>query len=669
MATTKVQSELIVDDVALAGNPTTTTQSAGNNTTRIATTAFVTTAVDNLIASAPGTMDTLNEIAAALGDDPSFTTTVNNAIATKLNLSGGTMTGALIINSGGANTSLTTSSTDAANWMTMTDPSGSIFFGNSGANYQLWVGAAKQLEVTSSAATFSGTLSSGAITTTGITVDSRLVIDGAAIYDNSTNGNSKGFRIGGAGLVPLNGSGTDTNNIVDIGTATYKFKDLYLSGTISSGAITSSGNLDVNGSNFTLGSDNNAEINLRAGVGGTNGAINWTFNSDSTNYASIELPYDTRASTGLYIHSGYPITLDAATGNIDFQINGSSQGVINNNRAYFLRPITQGGHTGSAAGIGVSLGDVNGAELGPGYLTLARDDVADADQILLMKNGNLHTKMQTIANAFVIHADGSDIHFRTNEGGTSRKINFSGSIPSFKPFDSDNNAIDLGTSGARWRDLYLRDDILIGNAPATGGLASAGVAIYSGAVGSNALNGCLSMTGTGGDFYAENWTTSQGNSNGPGFGRLAAFSPSTDYLVMQYRSGGTSNNIMFQHASGNVTVSGTLSDSSDIKLKKNVQDLPSQLEKIKQLRPVAYTRKSNNNEEIGFIAQEVEALYTELVNTEQQPTGEMDSDGNPENEDIKVLAYGRLTAVLTKAIQEQQVIIDDLKSRIEALEG
>ena len=93
MATTKVQSELIADDVALAGNPTTSTQSAGNNTTRIATTAFVTTAVNNLIDSAPGTMDTLNEIAAALGDDPSFTTTVNNAIATKLPLSGGTMTG------------------------------------------------------------------------------------------------------------------------------------------------------------------------------------------------------------------------------------------------------------------------------------------------------------------------------------------------------------------------------------------------------------------------------------------------------------------------------------------------------------------------------------------------------------------------------------------------
>jgi len=95
--TGSVVSASIASDVALAGNPTTSTQSAGNTTTRIATTAFVETAVSNLIASAPGTMDTLNEIAAALNDDPAFTTTVNNAIATKMPLAGGTMSGAIVM--------------------------------------------------------------------------------------------------------------------------------------------------------------------------------------------------------------------------------------------------------------------------------------------------------------------------------------------------------------------------------------------------------------------------------------------------------------------------------------------------------------------------------------------------------------------------------------------
>ena len=62
-----------------------------------ATTSYVDTAVSNLVDSAPTTLDTLNELAAALGDDPNFATTVTNSIATKLPLSGGTLTGDLTI--------------------------------------------------------------------------------------------------------------------------------------------------------------------------------------------------------------------------------------------------------------------------------------------------------------------------------------------------------------------------------------------------------------------------------------------------------------------------------------------------------------------------------------------------------------------------------------------
>jgi len=62
-------------------------------------TSYVDTAISNLIDSAPGTLDTLNELAAALGDDPNFSTTITTSIATKLPLSGGTMTGDITFNS------------------------------------------------------------------------------------------------------------------------------------------------------------------------------------------------------------------------------------------------------------------------------------------------------------------------------------------------------------------------------------------------------------------------------------------------------------------------------------------------------------------------------------------------------------------------------------------
>ncbi|EPW4617106.1 phage tail protein [Escherichia coli] len=65
------------------GEPKAPTPTAGNNTTRIATTAFVQDAITALINGAPATMDTLKEIAAAINNDPKFSTTINNALAGK----------------------------------------------------------------------------------------------------------------------------------------------------------------------------------------------------------------------------------------------------------------------------------------------------------------------------------------------------------------------------------------------------------------------------------------------------------------------------------------------------------------------------------------------------------------------------------------------------------
>ena len=58
-----------------------------------ATKAYVDTQVSGLVAAAPGALDTLNELAAAIGDDANFSTTVTNSIAAKLPLAGGTMSG------------------------------------------------------------------------------------------------------------------------------------------------------------------------------------------------------------------------------------------------------------------------------------------------------------------------------------------------------------------------------------------------------------------------------------------------------------------------------------------------------------------------------------------------------------------------------------------------
>lgn len=112
MAQTKVKliSDGVIDVGHLASGHGITTDNIGEgsnlyytdarvstylSTNSYATEGYVTTAVANLVDSAPTTLDTLNELAAALGDDPNFATTVTNSIATKLPLAGGTLTGTL----------------------------------------------------------------------------------------------------------------------------------------------------------------------------------------------------------------------------------------------------------------------------------------------------------------------------------------------------------------------------------------------------------------------------------------------------------------------------------------------------------------------------------------------------------------------------------------------
>ena len=167
MALTDVKSEQIQSSVALAGSPTTTTQSASDNSTKIATTAYVETAVANLVASAPAALNTLDELAAALNDDASFSTTVTNSIATKLPLAGGTLTGTLNISTGAS----TRSASFVGNGIEVKHPTGAsdLFIGSqtgndvklsvAGANaLRLYTNSAERLNISGTGnATFTGT--------------------------------------------------------------------------------------------------------------------------------------------------------------------------------------------------------------------------------------------------------------------------------------------------------------------------------------------------------------------------------------------------------------------------------------------------------------------------------------------------------------------------------
>ena len=123
------------------------------------------------------------------------------------------------------------------------------------------------------------------------------------------------------------------------------------------------------------------------------------------------------------------------------------------------------------------------------------------------------------------------------------------------------------------------------------------------------------------------------------------------------------------HNNGTVEIN----QASDERLKENIVD--STLEGINTLKNIKqrefnWKRDVNKTKVIGYIAQELESVYPIAIvtNADKSGDGVVAPEDAPDNP-YKYLAKERLIDVLIKATQEQQVIIEDLKTRIETLEG
>lgn len=111
--TTQLASYAELASPTFTGTPSAPTPAASNNTTQVATTAFVQTELAALVASAPASLDTLNELATALGSDANFSTTITNSLAAKAPLADPTFTGTPIAPTAGSGTNTTQIATTA----------------------------------------------------------------------------------------------------------------------------------------------------------------------------------------------------------------------------------------------------------------------------------------------------------------------------------------------------------------------------------------------------------------------------------------------------------------------------------------------------------------------------------------------------------------------------
>ena len=122
---------------------------------------------------------------------------------------------------------------------------------------------------------------------------------------------------------------------------------------------------------------------------------------------------------------------------------------------------------------------------------------------------------------------------------------------------------------------------------------------------------------------------------------------------------------------GALVATGNVTAYSDIRKKTNIEKLEGGLDLVEQLEPKRFDWIESGKPSLGFIAQEVEELLPELVDTNQNAITEVDESDDDQNiievgtEEVKSLDYGKMVSVLWAAVREQQEQINELRKALE----
>ena len=426
-----------------------------------ATQSYVGTQISNLVDSSPATLNTLNELAAALGDDPNFATTTANSIGTKLPLAGGTLTGALLIQQSSTSTGFTTEKTGGTgSFINLKDTAGSVFIGGVNSEFVIQTPSgsySNKLTISNSGnATFTGEVTISAETQylnfkKASTADILSTI--VSETDAGTGGKLR-FLTKRNGDTQVNALILDDNqNATFAGNVNVPYGKGYFMDT--TGAVGSNFVKTINDYETVIGTDRGSagfavvgNSNIRIGFGQAytaaqtklfiNSSGDVGIGTDSPSY-KLEVNGGTSlVGGGFYVSSDQSVSTNftytfrdgvginnpnsiSATPNAGYTMcigrSNNGAGVSGSLSAVgTIKATAFTVNTDTTAGIGASNGDVNAAEVGPGYLNLSRDDTGGAQQIRFEKNGALHSYIETTTSGLNIGNANVYLAKSTNQG-------------------------------------------------------------------------------------------------------------------------------------------------------------------------------------------------------------------------------------------------------------
>ena len=779
MALTKVPSNL---DATVA-----TTQSASDNSTNVATTAYVTTAIANLVDGAPSTLNTLDEIAAALNDDAALNTTLTNSIATKLPLAGGTMTGALVVQGGNANNTSAANTVSATGsqhvkivgstsssgghraTLELTSNSNTLSLSTTGTNSYLTnptgtfnlqiatdkvVSFAPTIGEIGNVTGFQATNTSGSANTdfgiratsirfaTGSSEKVRVAAAGHLQFNpvNSFSGlnnsilsssNTYMYVMGGAsGLYLANNSGLDTS----IGIRDANYIDFNTGGTGEKMRLDDSGILGIAAggaryaSRLSVGVPPNrtpgtvftstpsvfySEAALGNSVGDAQKIASFA-GEDGSNVSGLAVYRYRRAAGSNWTGDGFSLRQEVDnTANIYDYINfaGGKVGIGTALPAQTLSVNgTIGIGTNASVGIGSTMADANIAELGPGYLNLARDDTADAKQISFSKNGVRVSDISTTDKGIlweVLESSGNAAAFQVTNG-IGQTVWGSMNAQGHKWQDNVYNAfsaggVSIGTDSSNtshmWWNVYdtgSKHGVSAGYGMDEYVVNSTGHYVIrmsdnSSFVGDGVVltqryqfdnGGALNIYGSGSQNASNDgklWITKNSSADWS----IKCVAGSDDYGMVTWGNGSYALAIYNQPSSayrarinydGQLYLNGGSSAvyniNSDVRLKEDITDCPSQWDLIKGLPLQRFHWKDRREGEkwsYGFIAQEVEKTNPEFV--QLVPQDKEDFDNGIEDPEYKTVAEGQIHERALAALQEAMARIEALEAEVAALKG